>query len=163
MKKYISLITLMFLLIMALTGCGGSDSSDGDNTSGNIITDPSEKIVQVNPNGSLDMYTQSGMSVRALENTFDPNVRIKITENKVSESMSSDFSNISNLFTISAKKIENTALGETTTDVKSVEKPIIIKIPNNSMKEGIYYLGTRAYSGQPWKYTLLNSSPTFLS
>ena len=116
----------------------------------------SENTVQVNPDGSIDKYTQSGISIKAERYTFSSDVNVKITENKAYEGISGAFHNISSLFTISAEKVQKSSLGESVKKVTSVEKPVILSIPNNFREPGVYYIGTRANSNQPWKYTLVN-------
>ena len=154
MKKYIGfIIAFMALFVTIMTGCGGT-SADFVITSAPEYL--SENIVQVNPDGSVDGYTQSGVSIKAERNTFASDVKIKITENKAYEGISGLFHNTSNLFTISAEKIESTSFGEIKSKVTNIQKPAILSIPNDSKESGVYYIGTRANSSQPWKYTLVN-------
>ena len=133
MKKYLNyILAFMIIVVMTLTGCGNSDSGEDNAGPGNVVGNITEKVAKVNPNGSLDLYTQSGVNIKAQEKTFDSDVRVKVTESKLSEGLSGDFSKISDLFTISAEKVENTSLGEKVISVTSVEKPVIITVPNNT-------------------------------
>ena len=153
-KKCIGYIfAFIALYVIIATGCGGSSA---DFVMTNTPEYLSENTVQVNPDGSIDKYVQSGVSIKAEQNTFASNVNIRITENKAYEGISGVFHNASSLFTISAEKTQTSSYGETKSKVTNVAKPVIISIPNNSSEPGIYYIGTRANSSQPWKYSLVN-------
>ena len=154
MNKYISyLAAFLIIYVLVVTGCG---STAGDS----IIVHPpeyiSESTVSVNLDGSINAYTQSGISIIAERNTFDPEVKVKLTENKVFEGIDGNFSSISSLYTISAEKVHTDSLGETKSKVTSVSKQFTLRIPNSQSEAGVYYIGSRANSNSPWKYTLIN-------
>ncbi len=161
MKKYLNyIIAVMVMVALILVGCGNSSSDDFWDPSS--VAEIVEKKAQVEPNGSISMYTQSGISVKAQEGTFDSDVSVKVREEKPSESLSSEFSTASNLITISAEKASGSSFSEIKKRVTSVEKPVTIVVPNNLMKQGVYYIGSRANSSRSWKYTVINdgNSPT---
>lgn len=147
-------IIAMAVVILTVAGCC--------NRGGDFIEDSSPKFVSedtisTNQDGSLDMHTQSGVTLRADKETFDSNVNIKITENKSFEGIDSKFSNTSSLFTISAEKIETSSLhGQSKSTITTVDKPVYITVPNRINKNGVYFLGMRPDSNQPWKFALIN-------
>ena len=154
MKKYVYYIfasIAIFTLIM--TGCGGTASDVAKINSADYI---SEDVIPVNPDGSIEKYTQHGISIKAERNTFDPNVSVKLTENKVFEGIDGKFSSISSLYTISAEKVQTTSIGENKTKVTSVANPVTLTIQNKAGIPGTYYIGTRATFNSPWSYTLIN-------
>ena len=158
MKKYLNyIITIMVIAVFVMTGCDNSISDDYTNASLVFNEIINEKTVPVESDGSLNMAI-SGVSIKAEKDTFDPDVSVKFTESKVSEGMGSNFSSASNLYTLSAEKIQESPLGETKIPVTSVDNLITITVPNNLMKKGVYYIGTRANSSQSWKYTVVNEN-----
>ena len=159
MKKCLSFIIVFFAIIaLIITGCGGGSDFVKSNNPGHV----SESIIPVSNEGGIDGYTQSGLHIKAENGTFESNVKVNITENKLFEGMSREFFNTSSLFTISAEKtVTNSFGGETKTKVTSVKKPVIITVPNNSTQSGIYYVGTRADSNKAWKYMLLNDNNSY--
>ena len=149
---------IMFISLIAffISGCGGSDDSDG---SGTVLYNVVEKTVSVTGSGSLDMTTQSGVTAKAEKETFDENVNVRITENENTEGLSSQFTSASRLYTISAEKTKISALGEEIrTKVTSIAKPIAITIPNSIGKPGVYYIGVRENSYKDWNYLLVNNN-----
>ena len=156
MSKYFKFIAGLVAVLALITGCG----SDGENDN-YVVFDAVEKQVTVNSDGSLDMTTASGITVKAEENTFSENINVKITEEERQTSLSSYFSNASPLFTISAEKVTATVYGDFTSKVTNVEKPVTIAIPNNIRKKGIYYLGVRANSSQDWNYSPVNDNNSY--
>ena len=153
-KKYIGyIVAFMVIYVLIVTGCGG--------TASDLIITPtpeyiSENTIPINPDGSINAYTRSGIALKAESNTFDPDVKLKITENKAFEGVDGEFSSISSLFTISAEKLQNSSWGESKKKVTDVARPVIITIPNDIGKAGTYYVGVRANSSSSWKYILVN-------
>ena len=116
MSKYFKFIAGLVAVLALITGCG----SDGENDN-YVVFDAVEKQVTVNSDGSLDMTTASGITVKAEENTFSENINVKITEEERQTSLSSYFSNASPLFTISAEKVTATVYGDFTSKVTIVK------------------------------------------
>lgn len=149
------IFALLAVIALIITGCGGSSDNIIIN---NTNTVKEIKEVSVSQEGSLSMSTSSGdIKLSAGSGSFDPDVKVKITENQVSEGMSRDFSTSSNLFTLSAEKVKNTSYGETRSKVTNSNQPVTIEIVNKSTRPGFYFLGMRANSNDPWKYEVINN------
>ena len=154
MNKYICYIfALSAVVTLIMTGCGGTS------TDHYMVAPPeyiAENTIQVNPDGSIDTPTQSGVSIRAYANTFDPDVKVKISANKSFEGIDGAFHSTSSLFTFSAEKVKSTSYGETSSKVTNVQNPVTLSVPNDSNEPGVYYIGVRDNSDQDWQYALVN-------
>ncbi len=157
MNKYLYYIfALLAAVTLIMTGCGGSSDNIIIN---NTNTIKEIKEVSVGQEGNLSMSTSSGeIKLSAGNGSFDPDVKVKITENQVSEGMSREFSTSSNLFTLSAEKVKDSTYGKTRSKVTNSYQPVTIEIVNKSTQPGFYFLGMRASANEPWKYELINNN-----
>ncbi len=167
MKKYLSTITIIILIMIFIYGCCNRKGSDGMNDLGNIpsanlevfyreavvnedgrmptITFPSGAKIETNNDATM----RSGVVVTVLEEK-----RINTGDEKIG--LPSDYIYV---YTVKAVYKSDNPLIEDV-QVTTLEKPFTVTIPNPVSDTGLCYVAVKTSESEPWRFSRVTDQIT---